>query len=186
MLLFNGVLSTAQSKTARLVDPFFLIRYDADKVHFDPMPSSVKDHCPEMRDHYIKAWVYGHLNTQDAEYFVVDGYIKPGSDDAPGASAVPEGGYGFVIKLQPGTCTVETSPNVFFPAATQGRSQSPKMMLPEAILDALSADMLKRYSKAFGGKKIFLKSIQIKREELPPSLRSELEKFERMAGTDSK
>jgi hypothetical protein len=60
-----------------------------------------------------------------------------------------------------------------------------RIRIPDSVLDSISADVLGRYAKAFGGKKTFLQRIQnVKRGDLPASLRKELESFEKPARSE--
>lgn len=73
---------------------------------------------------------------------------------------------------------------IFFPPelVAQGKNPKPKVHVTDAALDAIWAELLQRYAKAFGGKKAFLRRIQkVKREDLPHSLLVQLEKFEKNA-----
>jgi hypothetical protein len=182
LLLAVSTISVAKSAGGRFVDPFFLIEYDPAHVHFAPMPAIIGSECPEMRNHYVRAWVYGHLKTPEAEYFIVDGYVKIESEDRPGSfSVVPEDGSGFLIEIKAGKCLVDPTPYVFFPELNKAKS---RIRVPDSVLDAISSELLKRYAKSFGGKKAFLQRIQnVKRGDLPASLRKELESFEKPAGS---
>lgn len=178
MLLVVGTIAVAQTAGDRFVDPFFLVEYDLAHVHFDSMPAFIGHECPQMRDHYVRAWVYGHLKTSEAEYFIVDGYVKIESDDRPGVfSVVPEDGSGFLIEIRAEGCLVDPTPYAFFPELNKAKSG---IHIPDSVLDAISSELLERYAKAFGGKKAFLTSIgRVKREDLPASLRKELEIYEK-------
>jgi hypothetical protein len=182
LVILNTSIVTAQSMHSQLIDPFFLIDYDPNKVHFDPMPKTISNRCRDMHDHYVRAWVYAHLKTADAEYFIVDGYIQIPSKDDPGASsAAPEEGYGFFIELGTSKCAVDPTPAVFFRAANLGRGPTQRTItISESALNAIAVDLIQRYAKAFGGKKAFLERIsQQAREELPPVLRKQLDIFEK-------
>jgi hypothetical protein len=181
LLLVVSTISVAQSAGGRFVDPFFLVEYDPVHVHFDRMPEVIGRECPQMRDHYVRAWVYGHLKIPEAEYFIVDGYVKVESEERPGViSVVPEDGFGFIIEIRAGRCLVDPTSYVFFPELNKAKSQ---IHIPATVLDAISFEILERYAKAFGGKNAFLHRIQlVKREDLPVSLRKELEIFQKPVG----
>jgi hypothetical protein len=181
-LLVVSTISVAQTAGGHFVDPFFLVDYDPVHVHFDRMPEVIGRECPQMRDHYVRAWVYGHLKLPEAEYFIVDGYVKIESEDRPGpVSVVPEDGFGFIIEIKAGRCLVDPTPNVFFPELNKVKSG---IRIPGNVLDAISFELLERYAKAFGGKNAFLQRIQmVKREDLPASLRKELKIFEAPVGS---
>lgn len=176
MFLVVSTISVAQAAGGRFVDPFFLIEYDPAHARFDRMPMGIGRECPQMRDHYVRGWVYGHLKTPEAEYFIVDGYVRTESEDRPGVfSVVPEDGSGFIIEIRAGECLVDPTPYVFFPDLNRGKG---RIRIPESVLDAISSELLQTYAKAFGGKKAFLQRIQgVKRGDLPISLRKELESF---------
>jgi hypothetical protein len=145
------------------------------------MPSLINSQCPQLHDHYVRAWVYGHLKAPDAEYFVVDGSVRLESGDRPGVfSTVQEEGYGFLVEVRGAKCLVDPTPYIFFPEATKERGLKSTIRISESVLDDISADLLRRYAKAFGGKKSFLRRVtQQQREELPPVLRQQLKLFEK-------
>jgi hypothetical protein len=151
MLLVVSTISVGQATGGRFVDPFFLIEYDSAHARFDRMPLGIGRECPQMRDHYVRGWVYGHLKTAEAEYFIVDGYVRTESEDRPGVfSVAPEDGSGFIIEIRAGGCLVDPTPYVFFPESNKGKS---RIRIPDSVLDSISSDVLGRYAKAFGGKK---------------------------------
>jgi hypothetical protein len=161
----------------------FGIEFDANNVRFDVVPASVLKECSELRNHYVEAWVYGHLKTEDTEYFIVDGYVKIESEDHPGTFTTVQEDGSFVIELRAGKCLVDPSPYVFFPElVAQGKNPKPKIQVTDQVLDAIWTELLQRYAKAFGGKRAFLRRIQkINREDLPHGLRGQLETFEKDA-----
>jgi hypothetical protein len=180
LLLFDGALAVAQPSTHRIVDPFFLIEYDPTNVHFDTIPPLIENRCPQLRGYYVKAWVYGHLKTHESEYFIVDGYVKIESEDHPGHfSVVQDDGYGYIIEIRAGGCVVEATPYVFFPDLNKGKNSAAKLHISDAVLAAISAELLERYARAFGGKNQFLKKIKTSGlSNLPSLIKKQLEEFD--------
>ena len=177
LLLLSSTLIVAQSAARRVVDPFFFVEYDLADVHFEPIPALIGNRCPQLQNHYVEAWVYGHLKTHDAEYFIVDGYVKLESENHPSHfSVVPEDGFGYIVELREERCLVDPTPYVFFPELNKGKS---KFHLSDAVLDAISVELLERYAKAFGGKRQFLKKIETSDlHGLPAVVKKQLGQFE--------
>jgi len=72
-----------------LDDPIIGVSYDYTKVHYDPMPVSVRQIC---RD-YDKGtfWTYAHAKRESEDYYVVMG-VRPGqTGDSFGAAVVVVG-----------------------------------------------------------------------------------------------
>lgn len=182
LFLLSTSFAAAQS---RLVDPFFGIEYDPEKVHFDRMPLLIERQCPELRDHYAKAWVFSHLKTPDIEYFILYGYIKVPSEDHPGAVLTQlEEDDGLIVAIESSSCHVDQWQFFFRKEANPARGATP-IKAPDAILNAIAEDLFERYARAFGGKKTFLERVTKQaREELPPILQRQLEVFEKAAGPD--
>lgn len=180
LILCGNLTLTAQTTQSRLIDPFFLIDYDSRNVHFELMPPMIETRCTSMHDHYVKAWVYGHLKTVDAEYFIVDGYVKRPSEEGSSSRVVPEEGDGFFIELHGEQCSVLPAPSVLFEEAHVEKPAGERQTIPESDLNAIAADLIQRYVKAFGGRTAFLRQIsQQARGELPPVIRKQLEIFEK-------
>jgi len=67
----------------------FGISYDYTKVHYEPMPVSVRHICPSYEKGTF--WTYAHVKRGSVDYFVVMG-IRPGQDgDSFGAAVAVEG-----------------------------------------------------------------------------------------------
>jgi hypothetical protein len=177
LLLLGNVVAAPQSTGNHVVDPFFLIEYDPANVHFDHIPKLIVSRCTQLRNSYVEGWVYGHLKTHEAEYFIVDGLVKVESQEPPGhVSVIQDDGFGFIVEIRPEECLVDPTPYVFFPELNKG--VKPRVHTSDELLDAISAELLERYARAFGGKQSFLRRIQnVRREKLPESLRRQLKSF---------
>lgn len=171
LLLLWSVVCGAQSLPRRVIDPLFLISYDPHKVQFDRMPPILNRRCAQLHNHYAVAWVYGHLKTPDAEYYVIDGNIE---------TNVPEEGYGFTVEIRGSNCYVEPTPTVFFQVVGKKNASPPSLNISDETLGEISTELLHRYAKAFGGKRKFLRHVTRQhQEELPPILREKFEVFKR-------
>jgi hypothetical protein len=172
---FGFISMTTGGQTRRLMDdPLFAIRYDTAKVHFESMPISLVKRCPDLRNRYTDAWIYGHTETMDAEYFIVSGLVKYFDEETGKETGVYPDIDGLIIAIHGPTCSVEAEDSFYW------MKNSPVWNLPEA---ALAADALQRYAKAFGGKRTFLKNVPTKdRENLAPEMRKQLEIFEKQSG----
>jgi hypothetical protein len=166
---------TIGGQTRKLMDdPLFAIRYDTQKVQFESMPISLVKRCPDLRNRYTDAWVYGHTKTGDAEYFIVSGLMKYFDKETGKETGVNPDIDGLIIAIYGSTCSVEAEDSFYW------IKNSPVWNLPAA---ALASDALQRYAKAFGGKKEFLKHVPTKgRENLAPEMRKQLEIFEKQSG----
>ncbi|HVO79154.1 MAG TPA: hypothetical protein VMT28_00405 [Terriglobales bacterium] len=184
LLMFNGaVAADPQPMPSKIVDPFFLIPYDPAKVHFEQMPTLVRDRCPELRRRYFRAWVYSHARTDDAEYFILYGQIRVPSEKHPGQFTTPlEDDDGLIVALRGNECLVDQWQFFLRKKINPAKAATP-IPASDDDLDAIAADLLRRYQKAFGGKKSFLDRITPEaRHELPPVVLKQLEMFEREPG----
>lgn len=179
LLLLGNAVATPHSAGSRVVDPFFSIEYDPANVHFDHIPKLIGERCTQLRNSYVEGWVYGHLKTHEAEYFIVDGLVKIESQKPHGRpSVIQDDGFGYIVEIRSEECLVAPTPYVFFPALNKGVKT--RVHTSDALLDAISAELLERYARAFGGKKNFLRRIQnVRREQLPESLQRQLKSFGR-------
>jgi hypothetical protein len=176
--LLVSVFLPAQSPPVRPVDPFFLIEFNPAAVRFDAIPTSIPDRCLQLKDYYVQGWVYAHARAEGADYFVVDGYVKVGSEEHPGTFSVVQEDGPVIIELRQKACSVDAAPYIFFPELNP--QHTAKVHISDKTLARLSSDLLQRYAKAFGGKSAFLQRIQeVKRDKLPTSLRCQLEIFEK-------
>jgi hypothetical protein len=177
LVLLSGAVTNAQS---RIVDPFFGIKFDPSKAHFENMPLLLKNQCSEIRAHYAKAWVLAHLKTVDAEYFILYGYIKVPSEKHPGTFSVElEEDDGLIVALQGSTCRVDQW-QFFFRKELNPATNATPVRASEEVMNEIAADLFERYAKAFGGKEPFLKHVTKDNiEELPPFLQKRLEAFEK-------
>jgi hypothetical protein len=177
LLLLGSAVAVPQSAVNRVVDPFFFIEYDPANVHFDHIPKLIGERCTQLRNYYVEGWVYGHLKTHEAEYFIVDGLVKIESQQPHGQpSVIQDDGFGYIVEIRPGECLVDPTSYIFFPELNKG--VKPRVHTDDALLNTISAELLDRYTRTFGGKEVFLRRIQnVSREKLPESLRRQLKSF---------
>ncbi len=165
----------AIAQTPRFTDdPLFAIRYDPKLIHFESLPNSLVERCPNLRNRYVAAWVYGHAGNSDTEYFFVSG-LMTSSDQKTGrqtGAEHPDGNGLFIAVSVHGAECKMTSQDSFY---WNKDHSDPLWNMPES---ALAADVLQRYAKAFGGKPSFLKKVTHP-ERLAPIMREQLEIFEK-------
>ncbi len=172
-LLANAAL-VAQSK---MVDPFFLIEYDPQEIHFETMPRSLEAQCPAIWRRYNRAWVYAHVKAEDGEYYILYGYVK--APRAEGGEVLEEGD-GMAVALRGATCLTDQTDYFLRQEINPALAATP-IKTSNAVLVRLSQDMLQRYVKAFGGKAVFLRNVDSKAtEDMPQVLKGQFEDFKRM------
>jgi hypothetical protein len=166
-LLFSGCAANAQPPAS---EPIFGMVYDAKLVHFEQAPASVIVQCEAEKSLKSKpAWLFAHAKIEDTEYFIVSNRITQDS------------GAGYIAR---GRDCVEWLPErIMHGESTDGKEALPKWApLSESVLKALSADVFRRYTQAYGGKKNFLDALRkggLSPQEMPKVLREELAVFSR-------
>jgi hypothetical protein len=182
LFLVSGAIAVGQPMQSRVVDPFFLIEYDPTTVHFESLPVFVNKRCPVMRERYSRAWVYSRVKTADTEYFIVYGRTRvPSQGHQVHLSDELEEDDGIIIAIQGSQCLVDQWQFAFRKEVNRARKATP-INAPDNVLNALAADLLKRYERAFGSKKSFLRQVTPEgRKELPSAVLRQLESFERDA-----
>lgn len=170
------LLSSALVMAESLVDPFFAIKYNPAEIHFEPMPAIIKNHCPELRRDYAKAWVYAHTKTADTEYFIIYGYMNA-QDHSGKVSAYPEEDDGLIVALRGSKCLVDQWQFFLRKEINPAKNATP-IRASDDVLNQLAADLLRRYERAFGGKEDFLRKVNPRsRQELPPVVRAQFEAY---------
>lgn len=160
-------------------DPLFGIEYDPQKVHFEAMPASMVTLCPELRARYTKAWVFAHFSTGNGEYFLVSGLMKMPSEEHRGSFSLEPDEGGMAVGIQGATCVAEQSENFLWQQRNRAQHGS-RIVVADAVLNAIAEDALNRYAHAFGSKRDFLRSLTPEdRQFLSPPLRKQLEIFEK-------
>jgi hypothetical protein len=155
-------------------DPLFAIRYDPQSVKFENLPSSLLKQCSNLKGRYKGVWVYGHAKTPDAEYFIVSGLLEDFDEEKnkyTGHFSPDE--TGIIIAVSGSTCAAKAEDDLYWV------KDSPIWDLSQATLNALVADIFRRYSDAFGGKRRFLSKIPKDRSFLGPEFRTRLDAFEK-------
>jgi len=176
LILASGLtLGYARSEQRRvpasrsmLEDPVFGISYDYTKVHYEPMPASVRQVCADYKKGTF--WTFAHVQREAVDYFIVMG-IRPGQDgDSLGAAIavvgsdcteedstwmfsglIPKGGYG-------PQKSETTLPGLKSEVCNQGECYYVlKSAKEEALLRDLVRDGLTRAAKAWGGLEQFKK-----------------------------
>ena len=162
-----------------MADPLFGISYDRETVHFGRMPSRLTESCPRLRGRYVDAWAYGHLQTPDAEYFLISGLMESHADEPGGARTIaPDEGGGVVVALRGSDCLVDQVEYFLTQHINPAKSATP-VIVPASVLNGILQDAFKKYLVAFGGKQEFLK--RVKRNAALPVVQEQLETFEKSA-----
>jgi hypothetical protein len=143
------------------------------------MPSLIRKQCPEMGKRYVRAWVYSHLKTPDTDYFILYGYIRVPSREHSGRFMTElEDGDGVIVALHGGRCLVDQWQLFMRQEVNKAKDATP-IYASDVVLEAMAADVVRRYARAFGGKKNFLEQVtQEARKGLPPVVARQLDAFE--------
>jgi len=140
--LLPTVIVDAQTRHG-MADPIFGISYDIGKVRFEYAPDSISRLCKYSKGR--RPWLYGYLKAGDTEYFVLSDWVTEVS------------GEGTV--LQRGKCT-EGLPDWVLSGDYAPQKMNSSIKFSDDVLRQLAKDVLRRYSKAFGGKQAFLRELK--------------------------
>jgi hypothetical protein len=151
-----------------------IIAQVAQAVQFERVPASLLKSCPELRNRYTSGWVYGHSDAGGVDYFIVSGLMRDFDEKSGKATGkVYPDENGIIVAVQNATCSMEAQDDFYW------GTDSPVWKLSDAALNELASDVLHRYSKAFGGKKTFLKRAHARDwKDFAPPLRKQLEALE--------
>ena len=179
LVFLLSAAAIAQGPLSSVVDPFFLIDYNPAIVHFKSIPAILSDRCKALQNFYADGWVYGHLKTADAEYFITYGYVKVDLEDGHSSIVVPEEDDGLAIEVRGQGCRVDRAQFFLRKQLNPAKNATP-IEVSDSVLDAIAADIVDRYVQAFGGKQKFLMHVTaFARNGLPPVVQKQLEKVER-------
>lgn len=149
-------------------DPIFAIRYDPRKIKFETLPASLIKRCPELRGRYSAAWVYGHIVSTDAQYFIISGLMKEFDEETGTAKgSVHPDETGLIVAVRGSSCAIKAQDSFY------GADDAPVWTLSESTLNDFASDTLRRYAAAFGGEKNFLERVpKNARRCLVPAMRN--------------
>lgn len=160
-----------------MTDPLFGISYDRETIHFGRVPSRLTKSCQRLRGMYVDAWAYGHLQTADAEYFLISGLMESHADEPGGARSIaPDEGGGVVVALRGSECLVDQV-DYFLSQDINPAKRATPVLVSASVLKAILQDAFKKYVVAFGGKQEFLK--RVKRNAALPVVQEQLATFEK-------
>jgi hypothetical protein len=142
--------------------------YDSKLVHFEQAPASVTLHCAGLKDLKTKKfWLFAHAKVEGIEYFI----LSNRTTDVTGVGLIERGT----------ECVEWLAESIMAGETSLGKDSLPKWApLNDAVLKALSQDAFRRYSDAYGGKKMFIDAEHkggLKPEDMPKVLREELAAF---------
>lgn len=177
VLILSLIAVGATRAQHMMSDQLFGIQYDPQKVHFEKMPTSLVSRCHELRGRYVAAWVYGHFQAGDAEYFLISGLMKFHSEEpAGGTSIAPEEDDGLAVALRGSTCLVDEA-GYFLSQQINPAKKATPIVAPPAVISGILQDSFKRLVSAFGSKQEFLK--RVKRGVAIPPIDEQLEVFKK-------
>jgi hypothetical protein len=151
-------------------DPVFGVPYDAKQVHFEDAPAKIGELCTDLRGKGRTFSLYAYWGAGDMEYMVVSDAV---SQDT-----------GVGVVLHGDVCYETTAEDlmngVYFSNPKKGEAQKQIEALHDA-LNGLAADLLRRYTVAFGGKQKFLRELHklphFDPADLAPLLRKRFEEY---------
>lgn len=151
-------LRLAAQSQAKMEDPLFGILYDPQEIHFESAPSTLLKRCPQLRERYVKAWVYGHLKTSDGEYFLISGLMEYHDAKTGAMTIAPEETDGTAVALRGSKCLTDDADYFLSQQINPAKVATP-IMVPKSVLNGILQDAFRRYATAFGGKRRFLKQV---------------------------
>lgn len=162
--------SFGQAQTGSLMsDPVFGITYDTRLVHFDRAPQSLERACAADLRGRGNFWLYAYWKEGDTEYLVIS---NRDSQESGGAAVI-----------RGNKCTLGLPDWVLRGEAKfNPDNRDTSIRFTPAVLQGLSADLIRRYTAAFGGKKNFLGAVRrlsnfSPAADLPPAVAREFERF---------
>lgn len=145
-LISFGIASFATSAgtSPKAVDPIFGLTYAPEKIHFDAAPKDLLSTCPALaNEHWSRRlWTYAEDRTKDGTYLVVGGFY---ASRPPAPAKLTTDPKGAIIEITSSGCTLIGPAREVF--------QYPEGLVPPTVLNALAADLVRRYRAAFGGTK---------------------------------
>jgi hypothetical protein len=124
------------------VDPVFGLSYQPDQVQFEPAPADLLAKCPALQNAMWtrRLWIYAKTDGPDGQVLVVGGFYLRRLSSTVRAETDPKGA---MLKTSRAGC------RLLGPAREVFRYPDDLVALP--VLEALAADLVRRYRLAFGG-----------------------------------
>jgi hypothetical protein len=142
-------------------DPVFGIGYDPLRVHFEAAPAKISSLCPEAKGK--RYWLYAYWHDATTEYFIISNL----ESSVSGAGVIISGGK--CVEGLPDwvlTGNLQYAPTEFRNGHLARRNFEPSISFTPEVLHGLAADLLRRYTTAFGSKKNFVEAVR--NDGLPP------------------
>ena len=159
-----------------LSEPVLGLRYEAARVKFAPLPSSVRANCENLKDNeeWQSVWfIYAQAEDSAGRVY----YATGGYDLSKKPSRKPQfttGDEGLILFTDRGSCTTLEQVRQTFDARLFDNE------ITEPILKLLAADYAKRLERAFGGAaklRTELRTQHIDKEALPTELMDALKPY---------
>lgn len=151
-------------------EPVFGLRYEIAKVKFDPLPATALSNCPTLVDNenFRSVWfLYARARDASARtFYVAGGYSIRQNPEPPKYQKYEVGDYGVVFQTEGDRCTVIGDVREVFDARAFDET-------PQPILRQLAADLVSRFTDAFGGPdrlRTELRNQHVDPDRLPPEL----------------
>lgn len=144
-------------------DPLLGLSYDTARIRFERLPDTIAKQAGLGAE---PQWIYAHSETGEITYYIVSGFQRIESDDParPGFSVEPD--FGAVLRQAGATVDILGVPDLLF-------DQPP--LLPAGQRDALLADAVHRYVKAWGKDALQAQLAGMRADAVPLALREALQ-----------
>lgn len=155
-------VSKPSAAATRMSDPLLGLSYDIDTVGFERLPDAIA----RRADLGVPPqWIYARSKSGAITYYIVSGFQRIESDDPdrPGHSIEPD--FGAVLRQSGDTVEVLGVPDLLF-------DQPP--LVPAGQRDALLADAVRRYVKAWGREALQAQVSAVRADAVPQALRDAL------------
>lgn len=175
LLLACGGVSASDRPPKNLHDPVLGLRYHTDKVKFDELPPSVFAMCPDLVTERVgrRSWVYASAKESSRTYYVIGGYFVRSFPKPPDYPKYELDDLGAVVLIEGPNCTLIGPSLETFVVRDFDDT-------PLDILQKLSADLVIRLTRAFGGPerlRAALRNQQVNARRLSPELRDSLRQY---------
>jgi hypothetical protein len=167
----SGTVEQAMTAPPRVLQvPVLGLRYEADKVHFEPLPGAVASLCMSVLKHkYTDRWgfVFAKADVGVRTYYIIGGYYEDLQPE-PGHWMSQPDEHGSFMYIEGTGCRMPEFADEAFETPDVRES-------PPPVLRRLADDLAARLVKAYGGKDQLreeLRSQHMERAQLTPELQA--------------